>query len=141
MFCPKCEKSEDIKFFIRHMKTSEDDESTIGNCLTILHADPECGYNQSMMLDEVVEVVFRDWSELGKLEERMAEINNNAAGFGSMLGEMMGNMVPNDIIETNGEVVEDNNELPESLSEECESCMLPPIQEEEEFEESDDIDG
>lgn len=129
LICPKCGASDNIKFFIRHMKTSENDESTIGNCLTILHANPKCGHNQSMMLDEVVEVVFRDWSELGKLEDKLNEINNQTANFGNMLGNMMGNMISEDVIETEGEVVEE-----EFLSEECESCTLPPIQEEIEVE-------
>ena len=113
MICPKCGSSENIVFFVRHMKTDENDESTTANCVTVLHADPQCGYNESMLLKDVANVVFTEWSELAKLEERVSNINPTG-GLGSLFNSI------GDMIETEGEVVEETQDLLE-----CESCELP----------------
>ena len=118
MKCPKCGSTENIKFFIRHQKSSEDDEETNANCLTILHADPECGFNESYLLEDCLEVVFPNWSEIQELENRVNEIQNNV-NMGSMFAAMMDGMT--DTIKAEGEVVED-----------CEECALPNSTDEEE---------
>ena len=123
MKCPKCGDTENIKFFVRHQKSSEDDESTNANCLTILHADPECGFNESYLLEDCLDVVFPNWSEIQELESKVNEIQNNV-NMGDMFAAMMGGM--SNTIETEGEVIEDNE--------------LPPIQESEDIE-SENADG
>lgn len=62
LYCPKCETTEDIKWFIRHQKSDENDESTVGNVITILCT--ECGFNQSVFIKDYLEDIFRDWTEL-----------------------------------------------------------------------------
>ena len=116
MKCPKCGDTENIKFFVRHQKSSEDDESTNANCLTILHADPECGFNESYLLEDCLDVVFPNWSEIQELENKVNEIQNNI-NMGDVLAIMNG---ISDAIETDEEVIEDNE--------------LPPVQESEDIE-------
>ena len=116
MKCPKCGDTENIKFFVRHQKSSEDDESTNANCLTILHADPECGFNESYLLEDCLDVVFPNWSEIQELENKVNEIQNNI-NIGDVLAMMNG---ISDAIETDEEVIEDNE--------------LPPVQESEDIE-------
>lgn len=116
MKCPKCGDTENIKFFVRHQKSSEDDESTNANCLTILHADPECGFNESYLLEDCLDVVFPNWSEIQEIENKVNEIQNNI-NIGDVLAMMNG---ISDAIETDEEVIEDNE--------------LPPVQESEDIE-------
>ena len=63
MKCPKCGDTENIKFFVRHQKISEEDETTAANCITMLHADPSCGFNESFMLEDCLDYIFSYWSE------------------------------------------------------------------------------
>ena len=47
---------------IRHQKINEKDTSTVGNVITILCT--ECGFNQSVFIQDYLEDIFRDWVEL-----------------------------------------------------------------------------
>jgi len=120
MKCPKCGSIEDIKFFVRHQKTSEDDESTVANAITILHANPECGFNETYMLEDCIELIFKDWSDLYQIEEKISELENSANGMNALFTGLMDNVNP-EVIETEGEVVDD-----------CEECALPDPMDEEE---------
>lgn len=119
MICPKCNSTENIKFFVRHQKTDENDNSQVANAITMLHADPECGYNETFMLEDCLDYIFTEWSELQPLAEKLNNIENNINGLSSVFASMA-DMASEDMIETEGEVVED--------------CALPPVQEETEIE-------
>ena len=47
---------------IRHQKENEDDTSSLGNVITLLCTD--CGFNQSVFIQEYLEEIFQDWVEL-----------------------------------------------------------------------------
>lgn len=47
---------------IRHQKTDKDDTSTLGNVITMLCT--ECGFNQSVFIEDYLEDIFRDWVKL-----------------------------------------------------------------------------
>jgi len=120
MKCPKCGSTEDIKFFVRHQKISENDESTAANAITILHANPECGFNETYMLEDCIELIFKDWSELYQIEEKISELENSANSMNALFTNLIDGM-GSEVIEADGEVVED-----------CEECAVPdPIDEEE----------
>ena len=112
MKCPKCGAVEDIKFFLRHQKTSDDDEDTTANCITMLHANPDCGFNESYMLEDCLDIIFPDWSEIQELEDKINEIQNSV-NMSDMFAAMADNIIEADseVIETDGEIVE-TNELP-----------------------------
>lgn len=114
MKCPKCGATENIKFLIRHQKSDENDESNIANCITIIHAEPQCGFNESYLLEDCLDDIFPNWSEIRELEEKINDIQNNMNAE-SLLAGMLGDQ----IIETEGEVIED-----------CDSCQLPVEDEE-----------
>lgn len=110
--CPKCGSKENIIFFLRHQKESEDDESTNANCITMLHEDPDCGYNQSFLLIDCLEELFPDWSDI---PERLNKIQEQQSNMFSALGNMM-NEIP--IEADNVEVIEDEQPiLPEGNDE------------------------
>lgn len=46
---------------IRHQKVNDEDTSTIGNVITLLCTD--CGFNQSMFIQDYLEDIFKDWAE------------------------------------------------------------------------------
>ena len=125
MKCPKCGDTEDIKFFVRHQKFSEDDEGTNANCLTILHANPECGFNESRLLEDCLDLVFPDWSEIVELQNKLNKVEQNMQSMNG-LANMFSGMISDEIIETDGEVIEDNE--------------LPSVQESEDIE-SENADG
>ena len=108
MKCPKCGSTENIKFFVRHQKSSEDDESNIANCITIIHAEPQCGFNESYLLEDCLNDIFPNWSELQELQTKIEDIQNNIN---------MRNLF-DQVVETEGEIIED-----------CDCCQLPPIEE------------
>ena len=58
MRCPKCNTNEDIKFFLRHQKEGENDDSEIANAITMLCT--HCGYNQSFLLVDCLDDIFPD---------------------------------------------------------------------------------
>lgn len=62
LYCPKCETTEDIKWMIRHQKINDEDDSTLGNVITLLCT--ECGFNQSVFLQDYLEDIFKDWIKL-----------------------------------------------------------------------------
>lgn len=62
LYCPKCETNENIKWVIRHQKASDEDDSTLGNVITLLCT--ECGFNQSVFIQDYLEDIFTDWTEL-----------------------------------------------------------------------------
>ena len=111
MKCPKCGATENIKFLVRHQKTDEDDESNIANCITIIHAEPQCGFNESYLLEDCLDDIFPNWSEIRELEAKINDIQNSMNAI---------EMFEDQIIETEGEIVEG-----------CDSCQLPPIEDEE----------
>ena len=108
MKCPKCGSIENIKFFLRHQKDSEEDDSTVVNCITIIHADPQCGFNESYLLEDCLDVIFPNWSEIQELEEKIENIQN-AVNIGSLFEGMLGN----DSIEIEGEVIDENEDIDE----------------------------
>lgn len=62
LYCPKCETTEDIKWMIRHQKANDEDDSTLGNVITLLCT--ECGFNQSVFIQDYLEDIFTNWTEL-----------------------------------------------------------------------------
>lgn len=56
MKCPKCGTVENIKFFLRHQKENEEDESDLANAITILCT--ECGNNESYFLLDCLDDIF-----------------------------------------------------------------------------------
>ena len=47
---------------IRHQKINKEDDSTVGNVITLLCT--ECGFNQSVFIQDYLEDIFTDWTEL-----------------------------------------------------------------------------
>lgn len=47
---------------IRHQKTNDEDISTVGNVITLLCT--KCGFNQSIFIQDYLEDIFEDWTEL-----------------------------------------------------------------------------
>ena len=75
MKCPKCGATENIVHFPRHQKTDENDENTNVNCWTILCKN--CGHNESFLLEELLDEVFVDWSEIqAKIKELEQQVQN-----------------------------------------------------------------
>ncbi len=106
--CPKCGSEENIVHFLRHQKESEDDEGTNANCWTILCK--ECGYNESYLLEDLLEEVFPEWSTL---QIRIKELENQ---FQEMYDSVE---IQNNIIEAdNVEVQEVEEEVEEEYLEE-----------------------
>ena len=62
LYCPKCETTENIKWMIRHQKINDEDNSTLGNVITLLCT--ECGFNQSVFIQDYLEDIFKDWIKL-----------------------------------------------------------------------------
>ena len=108
MKCPKCGSTENIKFFLRHQKDNEEDDSSVANCITIIHAEPQCGFNESYLLEDCLDVIFPNWSEIQELEEKIENIQN-AINAGSLLEGMLGN----DSIEIEGEAIDENEDVDE----------------------------
>lgn len=61
MKCPKCESTEEIKWFLRHQKLNEDDTGTNANVITVLCT--VCGYNESKFLEDYLDALFPEWDE------------------------------------------------------------------------------
>ena len=47
---------------IRHQRTNDEDDSTLGNVITLLCT--ECGFNQSVFIQDYLEDIFANWTEL-----------------------------------------------------------------------------
>ena len=47
---------------IRHQKANDEDDSTLGNVITLLCT--ECGFNQSVFIQDYLEDIFTNWTEL-----------------------------------------------------------------------------
>ena len=62
LYCPKCKTTENIKWMIRHQKINDEDDSTLGNVITLLCT--ECGFNQSVFIQDYLEDIFKDWIKL-----------------------------------------------------------------------------
>ena len=61
MKCPKCGATTNIKWFLRHQDRESDTIDDV-NVITILCT--ECGYNDSVFLEEYLDDIFKDWSEI-----------------------------------------------------------------------------
>lgn len=61
MKCPKCENTEEIKWFLRHQKLNEDDTGTNANVITVLCT--VCGHNESKFLEDYLDTLFPEWDE------------------------------------------------------------------------------
>lgn len=62
MRCPKCGATENLVYFLRHQKMNEKDEDKNINCWTILCK--ECGHNESYLLEDLLDEIFINWSEV-----------------------------------------------------------------------------
>jgi len=76
MKCPKCGATENIKYFLRHQKENENDDSDLANAITMLCT--ECGYNQSYLLLDCLDDIFPDWSSL---KDQVHQFQNILAGI------------------------------------------------------------
>ena len=86
MKCPECGATTNIKWFLRH----QDRENNIvndANVITILCTN--CGYNDSVFLEDYLDDIFKDWSEI--------EPNNNF-DFSSLFNFMTDNFLDGDNI-------------------------------------------
>ena len=109
MICPKCGDTENIKFFLRHQKSNEDDEDTTANCITILHASPDCGFNESYMLEDCLDTIFPDWSEIRSLQQKVDDIEQNINNIDSV-SNMFTNFMPG-MIKSENEAIEEEENL------------------------------
>ena len=84
MQCPNCGAVKNIKWFLRHQKVDENDETTDANVITILCT--ECGHNSTFFLADCLEDIFPEWKEpQGTTQD---DINNLAALFGMFNNSM-----------------------------------------------------
>lgn len=56
--CPVCHKTDNIRYITRHQLVDRYDTDTAPNVITILHADPECGFNQTYWIEDCLEDIF-----------------------------------------------------------------------------------
>lgn len=56
---------------IRHQKENDEDSSSIGNVITILCTD--CGFNESVFIQDYLETIFNNWSNLFDSKPRVKE--------------------------------------------------------------------
>lgn len=107
MKCPKCGATENISFFLRH-QSKENDDSIVANCITIIHADPECGYNQSYLIADCLDYIFPEWSEIPDLIDRLNAIENSV-NFFNVLGNFRGDMFNKNPLHVEAEVLDEKN--------------------------------
>lgn len=67
MYCPECKETKNIKWFFRHQKENEEDESTSANVLTVLCT--ECGKNSSIFIQDYLEDLFPEWDDRQSLSQ------------------------------------------------------------------------
>lgn len=107
MKCPKCGATENINFFLRH-QSKENDNSAVANCITIIHADPECGYNQSYLIVDCLDYIFPEWSEIPDLMDRLNAIENST-NFFNVLGSFIGDIFNENPLPVKAEVLDEKN--------------------------------
>ena len=101
MKCPKCGATENIVHFLRHQKTDENDENTNVNCWTMLCKN--CGHNESFLLEELLDEVFVDWSEI---QARIKELEEQVQNANNMMQILANQEIP--IEAENIEVIDEN---------------------------------
>ena len=87
MKCPECGATTNIKWFLRH-QDRENDIINDANVITVLCTN--CGYNNSVFLEDYLDDIFKDWSEI--------ESNNNF-DFSSLFNFMTDNFLDEDNID------------------------------------------
>ena len=106
MKCPKCGATENIVHFLRHQKTDDNDESNIANCWTILCK--ECGHNQSFLLNDLLDEVFTDWSELKETIDRLKSLYDSVQStYGYVQSTPTEEKSPIEEIETKAQVLDE----------------------------------
>ena len=80
MQCPKCHKTDNIKWFLRYVPENEEDDQERYNTITILCLD--CGHHQSYYLWDVLDSIFPEWSDLSGLGMLLS---NDMMGFPQQL--------------------------------------------------------
>lgn len=107
MKCPKCGATENINFFLRH-QSKENDDSIVANCITIIHADPECGYNQSYLIADCLDYIFPEWSEIPDLMDRLNAIEDSVSFF-NVLSSFREGVFNENLLHVEAEVLDEKN--------------------------------
>lgn len=82
MKCPECGTTKDIKWFLRH-QDKENDTINDANVITVLCTN--CGYNDSVFLEDYLDDIFKDWSEV-------KQNNNTNIDFSSLFNFFSDNL-------------------------------------------------
>lgn len=81
MKCPKCGATTNIKWFLRY-QDRENDIINDANVITVLCTN--CGYNDSVFLEDYLDDIFKNWSEIE---------SNNSFDFSSLFNFMTDNFL------------------------------------------------
>ena len=109
MRCPDCGIEDgDVKWFLRHQKSDENDTATNANVITILCV--KCGKNNSVFIEDYLGSFFPEWDEEREQLEQLFEQFSNSNTMENLEGL-------EEPLEIEGKIEEDSDLEKESDSE------------------------
>ena len=89
MWCPNCREESDVKWMLRHQKSSEEDTATNANVVTVLCI--KCGKNASAFIEDYLPEIFPEWDETPELIQKYIEEQKTLEN-GTIEGEVVNDM-------------------------------------------------